>query len=46
MIAVTDIWALSRMLGFWIENQLVSTKLRNGDMRLGDRFVGYVVIDR
>ncbi|WP_178091551.1 hypothetical protein [Halopseudomonas laoshanensis] len=45
MIAVTDIWELARKYGFWFENQLVSRNLENGDMRLGDRFVGYVKID-
>lgn len=32
------------MMGFWIENQWVSRKMENGDMRLGDRFVGGVKI--
>ncbi len=34
------------MMDFWIENQLVNGNLENGDMRLGDRFVGYVKVCR
>jgi hypothetical protein len=33
-------------MDFWIENQLVSRKMENGDMRLVDRFVGCVKIGR
>ncbi|WP_417316130.1 hypothetical protein [Cycloclasticus pugetii] len=46
MITVTGIRALARNVGFWVENQLVSRKLKNGDMRLGDRFVGDVKIEQ
>lgn len=34
------------MSGFWTKNQLVSRKLKNGDMRLDDRFVSHVKIGR
>jgi hypothetical protein len=34
------------MMDFWIENQLVSRKMENGDMRLDDRFVGGVKMGR
>lgn len=33
------------MMGFWLENHLVSRNLKNRDMRLYDRFVGDVKDD-